>query len=92
MKAQFHNPATAIKCKFSNAVHRILEPNLDVKAHLRWRSMYQDKYKFTDEQKVQMFDQIFEIHKQNSKELVSYLHKRRIKKHVKKLREQKNLQ
>jgi len=31
------NPTTAIKCKFSNAVHKMLEPNTDIKQRDRWR-------------------------------------------------------
>ncbi len=52
MKNQKNNPAMNIKCKFSNAIHKILEPNIEVKRSDRWKSPYQEKYKFTDSQKL----------------------------------------
>ena len=80
MKNSKHNPATSIKCKFSNAVHKILEPNLGIKRNERWK--HQDKYKFTNEQKLEMFDQIFKMHSETSNELVSYKFKKSYKKRV----------
>lgn len=75
-----HNPTTSIKCKFSNAVHRILEPNIDIKSGQRWK--HYDRYKFTDSQKIQMFDEIMKLHKETSSELSSYLWQKRSKKRV----------
>ena len=84
-----HNPTMMIKSKFSNLVHKILEPNIDIKGHERWR--HRDKYKFTDEQKIAMFDEIKKVHDECSNELTNYQFDRRIKKHVRKLREEKVL-
>ena len=85
MKKQMHNPTMMIKSKFSNQVHRILEPNIDVKQSLRWK--HRDKYKFTDAQKIQMFDQILQLHAESSEELSSYRADRSKKKRVAKERE-----
>ena len=78
------NPTTAIKAKFSNEVHRLLEPNIDVKTRARWQ--YRQKYQLTDAQKVALFDQIVELHKECSKELTSYQYDRRKKRRVQKAR------
>lgn len=84
-----HNPTMMIKSKFSNLVHKILEPNIGIKRHERWR--HQDKYKFTDEQKIAMFDEIFKIHGECSKELTNYFQDRSFKNYVRKEREKKVL-
>ena len=77
-----NNPTQIIKCTFSNAVHRILEPNIDVPNRERWRQENRIKYKFTDEQKLEMFDEILKIHNESSNELTSYQYDRRWKKRV----------
>lgn len=79
-----HNPTMMIKSKFSNQVHRILEPNIEIKKSNRWK--YNLLYKFTDEQKIQMFDQILQLHSQCSEELSSYRADRSKKKRVAKER------
>lgn len=79
-----HNPTMMIKSKFSNQVHRILEPNIDIKKSNRWK--YNLLYKFTDAQKIQMFDQILQLHAQSSEELSSYRTDRSRKKRVAKER------
>lgn len=84
MKKNTHNPTMMIKSKFSNQVHKILEPNIDIKKSNRWK--YYLLYKFTDEQKIAMFDKIFELHKECSDELTNYQYDRREKKRVYKLR------
>jgi len=78
------NPTTAIKCKFSNAVHKMLEPNTDIKQRDRWR--HRDKYKLTDKQKLEMFEEILKLHAECSKELTTYQYDRREKKRVQKAR------
>lgn len=85
MKKQSHNPTQMIKSKFSNAVHRILEPNLNMKRSQRWLK----QKPLTDAQKVEMFDQIMALHEECSKELTNYQYDRREKKRVRKLREAK---
>ena len=78
------NPTTAIKCKFSNAVHRLLEPNINIKKSQRW-SKY-DSYKFTDKQKLEMFETIMKLHYECSNELTSYQFEKREKKRIHKAR------
>lgn len=76
------NPATSIKCKFSNAVHKLLEPNIDKKTRLRWRF----KKEYLNEEKLAIFEQIMALHAECSKELTSYQYKKRQKKRVDKAR------
>lgn len=78
------NPTTAIKCKFSNAVHKILEPNLDIKQRDRWSK--RESYKFTDKQKLEMFDTIVNLHTKCSNELTNYQFEKREKKRIHKAR------
>ena len=75
-----NNPTEMIKCKFSNEVHKVLEPNIGVKTSERWKS--RDKYKFTDAQKIAMFDQILALHKECSTELTDYQFDKREKKRI----------
>jgi hypothetical protein len=86
MKKQTNNPATSMKCRFSNQVHAILEPNLGVKRSERWKKEHREKYNFTNEQKLEMFEKIFKLHQEISSELVSYQFDRRQKKRVQKAR------
>lgn len=79
-----NNPTTMIKCRFSNDVHKLLEPNLNVKASERWK--HRDKYKLSDDQKLEIFDKIIELHSQCSNEIQNYLHKKRKKRRVQKER------
>lgn len=78
------NPTTAIKAKFSNEVHKLLEPNINIKSRQRWQ--HSQKYKLTDAQKIELFDKIVELHKECSKELTSYQYDRREKRRVQKAR------
>jgi hypothetical protein len=86
MKNITNNPATSMKCRFSNQVHAILEPNLGVKRSERWKKEYREKYNFTDEQKLQMINEILKLHNELSSELVSYKFGRSRKKKVQKER------
>ena len=76
------NPTASIKCTFSNEVHKLLEPNINVKTRERWK--HRDAYKLTDEQKIKLFDQILAIHNECSSLLSSYQYDKRQKKRVNK--------
>jgi hypothetical protein len=77
-----NNPGTTIKCRFSNEVHKILEPNINIPSRLRWKN----KKEFTDKEKLEMFDKIMELHQKCSSELTSYQYNRREKKRIQKAR------
>jgi len=83
MSTNSNNPTTMIKSKFSNEVHKILEPNIGVKARERWRLK---KKQLTDAEKIELFDKIVEAHTNCTNELVSYLYQRREKKRIHKAR------
>jgi hypothetical protein len=84
MKNQSINSATSIKTKFSNSVHKILEPNLGVPRSKRWRF----KKELTDKEKIALFDQIKKLHDEISEEYSNCLYKNRQKKKVQKLRDE----
>jgi hypothetical protein len=84
IKVMKQNPTTAIKCKFSNAIHKLLEPNIDIKKSHRWK--YSDKYKLSDKQKLEIFEEIQKLHTECSSELTAYQYDRREKKRVQKAR------
>lgn len=79
-----YNPTMMIKSKFSNQVHKLLEPNMDVKTRDRWR--HGNKYKLTDNEKLEIFEKIVQLHKECSNELTNYQYDRREKNRVKKAR------
>ena len=79
MKQTKHNPTMIIKSKFSNQVHKILEPNFAVKKSERWMKK---AVPLTDAQKVEMFDKIEQLHKECSEELNNYFQERNKKKKV----------
>lgn len=74
------NPTVAIKCKFSNAIHKLLEPNIGIKNSDRWKN--RDKYKLTDKEKIELFDKINQAHAECSNELTSYFYDKREKKRI----------
>lgn len=78
------NPTTAIKAKFSNEVHKLLEPNINVKSRERWK--HSQKYELTDTQKIELFDEIVKLHNECSHELTSYQYDRREKRRIQKAR------
>jgi hypothetical protein len=80
------NNTLSIKAKFSNAVHKIVEPNIGVKRRDLWQKQYQDKYKFTDAQKLQMMNEILILHRDCSNELNSMFYKRRYKRAIQEAR------
>ena len=73
------NPTAMIKCKFSNEVHKILEPNIGVKKSERWKLKTPQ---LTDKEKIELFDKISSLHKECSNELTSYQFDRREKKRI----------
>lgn len=78
-----HNSVTTIKCRFSNSVHKLLTPNIDLPKSKRWR---QKRVNLTDAEKIQLFDQIVALQAASSEEISSALYKRRKKKRVEKAR------
>jgi hypothetical protein len=86
MKNSAYNPTMMIKSKFSNQVHRLLEPNIDVKKSDRWRGQYRERYKLTNEEKVKIFDEIVKLHQECSNELTDYQFERREKRRIHKAR------
>lgn len=64
---QSQNTTTMLKGTFSNAVHKLLEPNMEIPKHLRWKS----PVKFSNEDKIKLFDEILELHKECSNALHS---------------------
>jgi hypothetical protein len=79
------NNKTAIKCKVSNKLHKILEPN-PVRRSERWMSKNQKSY--TDAEKVKLFDEIKKMHDETSEEYSNCLYKNRMRKKIKKLRDE----
>lgn len=73
--------STAIKCKFSNEVHKILEPNLGVKRSQRWRVQ---QFKLTDAEKLAIYDKIVKLHNEVSEEYSNCLYKNRERKCIQK--------
>jgi hypothetical protein len=71
-----------IKSKFSNAVHKLLNPN-PVKNRDKWKT---PKLKLTDEQKIELFDKIVQLDREISDELGSYWYDKREKKRINKKR------
>lgn len=79
-----NNPTVMIKCKFSNEVHKLLEPNIEMKKNDRWKN--HDKYKLTDAQKLEIFEKILTLHSECSSELTNYQYDKRFKKRIHKSR------
>lgn len=85
MKTNSINSALSIKCKFSNSVHKILEPNIGIPRRIRWRN----KKEYTDKEKIALFDQIKQLHDEISEEYSDCLYKYRVKKRILKAREER---
>lgn len=77
-----HNPTTAIKCHFSNEVHKLLEPNLHLKKWERWKV----RKNLTDKEKLELFEKIMKLHDETSSELRAYQYKKRERKRIAKAR------
>jgi hypothetical protein len=78
--------ATSIKLRFSNAVHKMLEPNLGVKRSQRWR---EKKVNLTDAQKLAKYEEIVKLHNEISEEYTKCLFERREKRRVEKARKER---
>lgn len=74
-----HNSVTTIKCKFSNEVHKMLEPNVGIKKSQRYRV---PKKELTDSEKVEIYNKIVASHQECSDEISAALYKRREKKRI----------
>lgn len=83
------NNKTAIKCKFSNQLHKILDHAYGVKRSQRWMSKYKKVY--TDEEKIKIFDEIKKLHDEVSEEYSNCLYKNRMRRKRNKLREAKKV-
>jgi len=79
-----HNSITTIKCRFSNGVHKMIDPYYGIKKSDRWK--HRPK-KLTDAEKVKLFDEIVIFHKECSEEISRGLFKRRERNRKRKLRE-----
>lgn len=75
--------ALSIKTKFSNSVHKLLEPNIGIPRSKRWRN----RKEYSDKEKIALFDQIKKLHDEISEEYSNCLYKNRMKKKVQKLRD-----
>lgn len=94
MKKQMHNPTMMIKSKFSNLVHKIINPCFGIKRFSRewWDCKNKERYNpLSDKEKAQKFDEIMDAYVECSEELYNYFDKRGYKKAVQKEREKKNL-
>jgi hypothetical protein len=87
MKNSNISSALSIKTKFSNAVHKILEPGIGVKRSQRWKL----KKELTDKEKIALFDQISKLHEDISTEYSNCLYKNRQKKRIQKLRDENGI-
>lgn len=85
MKNQNISSALSIKTKFSNSVHKILEPKIGIPRSIRWRKPNKE---YTDKEKIALFDEIKKLHDQISDEFSNCLYKNRQKKKVQKLRDE----
>ena len=74
-----------IKSKFSNQVHKLLEPNINLKTRERW-AVVRKSTPLTNEQKLELFDKIVALHNDTSSELTSYQYQRRSTKRRDKIR------
>ena len=73
------NPTSMIKSKFSNQVHKLLDPNIGVKRSERWKVKAKP---LTAAEKIALFDQIDQLHKDTSAELTNYQFNKRTKKRI----------
>ena len=73
-KRPAQNKTTQLKCKFSNEVHKLLEPN--------WNKTKEERTKlgvvrFTDAQKIELFNNISLLHNESSKRITTSKFKKR---------------
>ena len=79
-----HNSITTIKCRFSNGVHKMIDPYYGIKRSERWKHK---KKELTDAEKIELFDKIVAFHKECSEEISHGLFKRRERRRIRKQRE-----
>lgn len=84
MKNNNISSALSIKTKFSNSVHKLLEPNMGIPRSKRWKN----RKEYTDKEKIALFDQLKKLHDEMSQEYSDCLYKNRQKKKVQKLRDE----
>jgi hypothetical protein len=76
------NQVSNLKCRFSNAIHKLLEHGINLKRSDRWKVTKS----YTDKEKIEMFDMILAAHEINSEEIGHALYKRRERNRVQKAR------
>jgi hypothetical protein len=95
MKTTQYNPTMMIKSKFSNLIHRLVDPCFGIKKYSKeyWECINnQHRNPLTEKQKAEKYDEIMKIYHECSAELLNYRMDRNNKKRVKKLREKKILE
>lgn len=79
------SPTNMIKGKFSNEVHKLLEPNINLKKRDRWLEKRKQP-ELTDKQKLEIYEKIVQLHNECSNELTNYQYDRREKRRIHKSR------
>lgn len=79
------SPTNMIKGKFSNEVHKLLEPNINLKKRDRW-SAKRRQPELTNEQKLEIYEKIVQLHSECSEELTNYQYDKRQKRRIYKAR------
>jgi hypothetical protein len=95
MKNTQHNPTMMIKSKFSNLIHRLVDPCFGIKKHTKeyWECKNNERCnRLTEKQKAEKYDEIMKIYHECTLELLNYFTDRSYKKRVRKLREKKILE
>lgn len=77
------NSVTSIKCRFSNAAHKLIDQKYGIKNSKKWSVKVNP---LTDAEKVKLFDELVKLDQEISSEIGSALYKRREKKRVNKAR------
>lgn len=78
-----NNSGTAIKCRFSNKVHKLVNPYYGVKNSKRYKVKIT---KLSEKEKAERYDQIVALDNQTSNDLGSFFFKRREKRRIYKAR------
>lgn len=82
-----HNPTMMIKAKFSNLVHKIVNPCYSIKKYSsEYWECQRKQNQLTEKEKAEKFDQIMSIYRECSNELTDYFFDRSIKKSIAKER------
>lgn len=86
MKTNIITSSVSIKLKFSNAVHKIMEPNLGIKSRERWRHKAKP---LTDAEKLAKYEEIVKLHNEISEEYGKCRFEVREKRRVQKARDER---